>query len=258
MLLDGRQVEADDLRALALVNYGHFTSMRVDSGRVRGLGLHMERLSRDCRTMFGTDVDTEKVRDYVRQLVRHTEGSIVVRVTIFDPALDLGHPGSTAEPHILVTSRGAAAQHLPPISLGTAPYERDLPQVKHIGLLGTIFHRRQAQLHGHDDVLFTDTLGRITEGATWNIGFVRGDQIVWPDGHCLPGVTMEIIKELHPSSTEVVTLDTAKEMTAAFISNAAIGLRLVHSIDGFIWHDADTTLIDRLAKRYIELQGDSL
>lgn len=43
MELDGRSVMADELARLALYNYGHFTTMRVDAGRVRGLSLHLRR-----------------------------------------------------------------------------------------------------------------------------------------------------------------------------------------------------------------------
>src|SRR4051794_30508228 len=65
--LNGVPVEADELKALALTNYGHFTSMRVDDGRVRGLALHMNRLVRDCRTVFDTELDPDHVLFLVRQ-----------------------------------------------------------------------------------------------------------------------------------------------------------------------------------------------
>jgi branched-subunit amino acid aminotransferase/4-amino-4-deoxychorismate lyase len=53
----------EDLRTLAMVNYGHFTSMRVDRGRVRGLGRHLDRLERDAREVFGRAVPADVVRD---------------------------------------------------------------------------------------------------------------------------------------------------------------------------------------------------
>lgn len=62
----------------------------------------------------------------------------MVRVTVFDPVLELGRPG-----------------------------------------------RRVVQRNGFDDVLFTDAESTISEGATWNIGFVVDDDyLVWPKaGH---------------------------------------------------------------------------
>ncbi|MGH3852057.1 MAG: aminotransferase class IV [Pseudonocardiaceae bacterium] len=117
------------LEALALTNYGHFTSMRVDEQRVRGLSHHLERLSRDCRRVFDAD--------QVRHRIRHA-----------------------------------------------------LADVKHVGLFGSLRHRRIAQRNGFDDVLFTDAEGHIYEAATSNIGLIDGDQIVWPHADRLTGVTM--------------------------------------------------------------------
>ncbi|MEK8144253.1 aminotransferase class IV [Streptomyces sp. M10(2022)] len=65
--LNGEPVEPSQLQTLALTNYGHFTSMRVDEGRVRGLSLHLERLRRDCRSLFGVDLDLQRVRELARR-----------------------------------------------------------------------------------------------------------------------------------------------------------------------------------------------
>src|SRR5215208_4287170 len=103
MELDGRRVEVDDIATLALYNYGHFTSMRVEDGGVRGLSLHLERLSRDCRVLFDADLDTSLVRDLVRRAC--VVEPVTARVTVFAPAMDLGHPGGNLEPRVLVSTR---------------------------------------------------------------------------------------------------------------------------------------------------------
>ena len=51
MQLNGVLPTMDQVKALALTNYGHFTSMLAEDGRVRGLSLHLQRLARDCRTI---------------------------------------------------------------------------------------------------------------------------------------------------------------------------------------------------------------
>ena len=66
--MDGVPVTADDLAALALVGYGHFTSMRLAGGRVRGLDLHLDRLVRDCETVFGARLDAGRVRELARRV----------------------------------------------------------------------------------------------------------------------------------------------------------------------------------------------
>jgi branched-subunit amino acid aminotransferase/4-amino-4-deoxychorismate lyase len=125
MELDGRAVTTAELAGLGLYNYGHFTSVRIDNGRVRGLSLHLRRLVNDCRTLFGADLDPEAVR----KLIRWANGgaSEVARVTIYAPDLELGNPGRVVEPHILVTTRRAANHDLPPLRLRSVPYRRELP-----------------------------------------------------------------------------------------------------------------------------------
>src|SRR5947207_14288315 len=153
--LNGVPVTAEDLRALALVNYGHFTSMRVEDQQIRGLSHHLERLVRDCRTLFDVTLDRDLVRGYVRQALTARDGALIVRVTVFDPAADLGHPATTGQPSVLVTTRAAPELPLPPLRVQSGVYVRDLPTVKHVGLLGLLWQRRNAQLSGFDDALFT-------------------------------------------------------------------------------------------------------
>ena len=90
--LNGNPVSTDELLPLALVNIGHFTSMRVDDGGIRGLSLHMERLVKDCKAVWGADLDTERVRDYVRRALDGQTQPCVIRVTVYDPEVDMGHP----------------------------------------------------------------------------------------------------------------------------------------------------------------------
>lgn len=256
--LNGAPVPMDELRSLALTNYGHFTSMRVDEGRVRGLTLHMNRLVRDCRTVFDADLDPEYVLYLVRKATADMTGSYGVRVTIYDPALEMGHPGSKAEPKVLVTSRPTAELPLPPLRVQTARFVRDLPQVKHIGLMASLHHRRAAQINGYDDAVFVDGEGFISEGVTWNIGFFDGDQVVWPQAEVLPGVTMALLSEVHePIITARVNLAEVHGMVAAFATNTTIGVRPISAIDGHFFADEHPVLTE-LQEKYLAIPGEAL
>jgi branched-subunit amino acid aminotransferase/4-amino-4-deoxychorismate lyase len=254
--LNGEPVETDQLKNLALTNYGHFTSMRVDDGRVRGLSLHMERLVRDCRTLFGAELDPQRVRDLARRAASAT-GSCTVRVTIFDPSLNMGHPDSATDPQVLVTSRPAASLPLPPLRVRSAAYERDVPAVKSVGLFATLHHRRNARLNGFDDALFVDKQFLISEGGTWNIGFFDGAQVVWPKADCLVGVTMRLLKQAHEHVAKQVRLPEVSSMQAAFATNAAIGVRAITGIDE-ISLPKTHTIIDTLREEYMEVPGEPL
>ncbi|MFD9127909.1 aminotransferase class IV [Kitasatospora sp. NPDC059571] len=252
--LDGRPAEPAQLQALALTNYGHFTTMRVEDGLVRGLALHLDRLARDCRVLFGAELDPERVRAYARRAAP-ASGAAVIRVTVYDPALDVGTIGAPAHPRVLVTVRPAGPAVLGPLRVRTVRYERDLPEVKGVGLYGALHHRRQAQAAGFDDALFTDRTGAISEGGTWNAGFVRDGAVLWPQAAHLPGTTMRLLQSLGPWRGAEVR--SAEGMAAGFATNAAIGVRPLAAVDGVALPPVHP-VVEALRTAYAALPGDPL
>ncbi|PKW13129.1 aminotransferase class IV family protein [Saccharopolyspora spinosa] len=259
MELNGAAVSIDQIKALALTNYGHFTSMLVEDNRVRGLSLHMERLARDCRHLFNVELDTDRVRAYVLNALKGSAQPTVARVTVYDPAFDLGTIGSDADPCVVVTTRSADQGQPKPWRLQTVSYRRDAPAVKHIGLFGAMMHRRSAQREGFDDVLFMNADGTISEIVTSNIGFVRGDQIIWPRTECLPGVTMALLRQVlaEPGITEPLAPADLHNMDAAFATNAATGVRPVKSVDSAEW-PVDHKMLRELRELYAEIPPEHL
>ncbi|WP_197534137.1 aminotransferase class IV family protein [Nocardia farcinica] len=261
MELNGSPVTQTDLAALALIGYGHFTSMRVErGGAVRGLSQHLERLVRDCRTVFDSDLDPDRVRALVRQaLPAETDGAFVVRVTVFDPHLPLGNPGADAAPQILVTWRHVPVGPLAPLRLRSAVYTRDLPRTKHVGLFGALHQRRLAQRDGFDDVLFTAPDGTISEIATSNIGVLVDGQLIWPQADVLPGVTMRLLGQTLDAEviSKPITLADLAHVDGAVATNAAVGVRAISRID-----DADIPVdhaaIDRLRTEYESIPAQQI
>ncbi|MFD7027437.1 aminotransferase class IV family protein [Streptomyces sp. NPDC059917] len=255
--LNGKPVSIDDLLPLALVDVGHFTSMRVDEGAVRGLELHMARLAKDCAVVWGADLDTGRVRAFVREALHGRSQPCVVRVTVYDPAVDMGHLAAPGEPQVLVTVRGAGALRAPaPLRARSVPYERELPEVKHVGLFGALHTRRGAQLAGFDDALFVGRDGRVSEGPTWNVGFVDADGgVVWPQAPVLPGVTRALLQQRAAHRVAPVTLEEAKGMAAAFATNTSIGVRAIAAIDDTALL-AEHPVLDRLREAYLSVPGE--
>jgi branched-subunit amino acid aminotransferase/4-amino-4-deoxychorismate lyase len=215
--------------------------------------LHMERLTRDCRQLFDVDLDTDAVRHYVRHALSGSPEPVMVRVSVYDPALDLGTIGSDAEPSILVTTRPAGHGVSVPLRLQAARYQREVPSVKHVSVFGALMHRRRARRAGFDDVLFTGHDGMICEISTSNIGFVRDGRVVWPQSECLPGITMALINQAldEPAAMEPIKLSDMPDMEAAFATNSGIGIRTVLSVDHTQW-PADHEALARLRKLYAE------
>ena len=259
MELNGAPATIDQIKALALTNYGHFTSMLVEDDRVRGLSLHMQRLAQDCRHLFNVELDTDRVRAYVRKALSGSAQPTVARVTVYDPELDLGTIGTSADPSVLVTTRPAGHGEPKPWRLQTVSYRRDDPTVKHTGLFGAMLHRRSAQRAGFDDVLFMNPDGTVSEIATSNIGFLRDGQIIWPRSECLPGVTMRLLRQAldEPVITEPLTPSDLHTMEAAFATNAATGIRPVASVDSAEW-PSDHKVYRQLRELYAEIPPEHL
>ncbi|WP_407560866.1 aminotransferase class IV [Streptomyces sp. 184] len=246
------------LQKLALLGYGHFTSMRVDNGFVRGLGLHLDRLVRDCATVFGMPLDRGRVLERVREAADGRPGSWIARVTVFDPHLDVGRPADNGHPAIAVTGRKAPALPVAPIRVAPVRYVRDFPAVKHVGLFGALHVRRQAQLAGAGDALLHDGDGVVSEGPTWNVGFIRDDRVWWPDAAVLPGVTMSLLQGGGPDQvTTRITLRDVRRAEAAFATNAAVGVRSISAV-GDTELPTGHPVLDMLRKSYLADVGEEL
>jgi branched-subunit amino acid aminotransferase/4-amino-4-deoxychorismate lyase len=255
-LLDGLPAAPESLAALGLANYGHYTSMRAESGHIRGLSQHLDRLVVDCRSMFAVELDRDRVRAYIRRAISSTSGAAMVRVTVFDPGLELHRPAAPAHPQILVTTCQAEPAPQPAMRVLTVHHQRDLPHVKHVGLLDTLWNRRRAQQDGFDDALFLDDASLITEGPTWNIGFFDGDQVIWPRASALTGVTMRLLQQVHENTTvSCVTLQDAIAMQAVFTTNATHGVRSVSGIDDACWPQ-EHPIVQQLRAEYEEIPAE--
>ncbi|MGA4838447.1 aminotransferase class IV [Streptomyces sp. G45] len=260
--LDGTPATPDDLSALALYNYGHFTSLRVESGgRVRGLGLHLRRLADDCRALFDTDLDTDAVREALRRVADRHTAPVTVRVTVCDPATSLDGVGP-ASPVALLSVRPASTAVPPPLRLTGATYVRDLPEVKHTALFGVLRLRRAARRGGFDDTLLFDHHGHVQEGTTWNVCFWDGARLVWPRARCLPGVTARLLREAAvaagvPVADAFVARRELGSLRAAFATNAAFGVRPVARVDDVTYAE-DRDLLATLRALYADVPADDL
>ncbi|WP_156761651.1 aminotransferase class IV family protein [Microbacterium karelineae] len=255
--IDGGPVAAPDLQALAFTGLGHFTTMLVENGRVRGLPLHLARLVTDARTLFDAALDEGVLRERIRAAIADEPAAVVVRVTIFDPALTLTNPGADAHPRILVSPRPAPTGAPAPMRVRSVPFGRQAPEIKHTGLFGALHQRRIAQRAGFDDALFVDDDGILSEGPTWNIGFVSGDEVVWAGGDALPGVTRALLAEVAGGRTEPVRVNELARMDAAFATSSGAGIRPIASIDDRAW-PTDHPTFARLRTAYAAIPGNPL
>ena len=236
ILIDGVPATRADLAHVALVNYGAYTSFRVETGGVRGLDLHLERLKASARELFGDTPDEARLRDLMRRAAAG-RGECWLRVSLFAPQVSPRTPDWTGPPRVMTVASPPPPPLADSVRLQSQTYRREAPHLKHVATFGLIRARRMARAAGFDDALFVDAGGRVSEGSLWNIGFVRAGEIVWPQAPMLAGVAQALLQRGLEAAgligaTEPVRLENLPRFDAAFLCNSATPACAVASIDG--------------------------
>ncbi|AGL18649.1 aminotransferase class IV [Actinoplanes sp. N902-109] len=241
--LNGRAPDVAELHRLVTIDYGHYTSMQVRDGRVRGLALHLARLADGAEELFGHRIGVAEEHRLLT-LVRHALGparDASVRVTLV-PGPEMDSP-----PDVLVSVSGPASDAPGPgLRLQTVGYARDLPEHKHRGTFMLNYHLREARLAGFDDRVFAGPDGTVSEGTSWNLALWDGERVVWPAAPMLKGVSMVLLQiAMSMNGTPWTLRPVAAAELTSFAGAATVnsrGIRDVASID-------EVPLVDhRLAK----------
>jgi branched-subunit amino acid aminotransferase/4-amino-4-deoxychorismate lyase len=227
--------------------YGHYTSMQVRGGAVRGLARHLERLDAADREVFGRPLDADDVRERVREALRGALDAAVRVVALADGLVV--EVGPAADPP-------AAPQRLRPV-----PYARPFAHLKHLGTFAQAHHARLARGAGFDDALLVGPDGLVTETAIANIGFLDGDRVVWPSAPVLHGTTMQLLdvalaRAGTPSARRPVRLADLAGFDGAFLANSR-GVSPVAEVDGVELPAAPQRLA-RLAALYAAVPAEAL
>jgi branched-subunit amino acid aminotransferase/4-amino-4-deoxychorismate lyase len=242
--IEGEPPTVDHFVPGLLANYGHFTTMQVRDRRVKGLDLHLRRLDRANRELYGVPLDGDRVRALISHALADDVRDAAVRVVVF--GLDA--------PSVMVVVRPPVSPPATPRRLMSVDYTRPLPHVKHIGGFGQLHHGRRAERAGYDDALLTAD-GVVVEGAIANIAFFDdGDDVVWPQADWLHGTTMQLLERQLPSRREVVRLADVGRYRGAFLTNS-VGVVAVSRTDDVAFA-VDVEALARVQAGYDAIPAD--
>lgn len=233
--IDGVPATADELVMPALINYGAYTSFAVEQGGVRGLDRHLQRLSDAAEELFGAAPADADVRRWMRAALGAQDNAFL-RVSLFSDHISPRSPSWSGVPRVMIgVFPAVAALSASPLRLQPQTYAREAPHLKHVATFGLIRARRRAREAGFDDALFVDPDGAISEGSVWNIGFLSGDRVIWPQAPMLAGVAQALIAD-HLAAVGLtgearpVRLSDLPAFDGAFITNSATPACAVASI----------------------------
>ena len=250
MLIDGLPPTEADLTYLALVNYGAYTSFRVEDGGVRGLGHHLGRLDAYAVALFGEPVGHGALRGHIRAALADRRDAWL-RVSLFSPEIWSRTPSARVRPKVMTALSPPPPPLATSVRLQVQTYAREEAHIKHTAIFGLIRARRLAREAGYDDALFADTDGLISEGSSWNIGFLSGDTVVWPRAPMLTGVTQMLIDGGlagvgMTSVTRPIRTSDIPTFDGAFLCNSATPACPITAIDGHAFQTS-SEVIERLA-----------
>lgn len=248
--IDGEPAGARDLARQALVNYGAYTSFRVEDGAVRGLDRHLTRLDASAVELFGDPVGEARLRDLTRQALDGRPDAWL-RVSLFSSDISHRDVEWRGVPRVMVGVFDPPAPLPGGLRIQPQTHLRHAPHLKHAGTFDLVRARRAARADGFDDAVFVHPDGRLLEGTLWSLGFVQGETIVWPQGPKLAGVTQALIDDGLASvgltsETRPVRIADLPGMDAAFLCNSATPAAAIAAIGDHVFAD-NLALIDRLA-----------
>ncbi len=260
-LIDALPPTQADLHYLATVNYGAYTAYRVEDGGVRGLDLHLARLEASAIDLFGEAVGEDRLRDIIRTALGDRREAWL-KVTLFSPDILARTPSARVRPRVMTAVSPPPPPLATTVRLRVQTYGRDDAHIKHTATLGLIRARRLAREDGFDDALFADADGLISEGPSWNIGFLIGDHIVWPQAPMLAGATQAVIARGldevgMTQGTEPVHLHELFRFDGAFICNSATPACCVTAIGDRVF-EVDTDRIERIASAWSSQQAEKI
>lgn len=254
ILIDGLPATTDDLVHQATVNYGAYTSFRVEKGAARGLDLHIARLEQSAIELFGESPGEAEFRRLMTLAVRGRD-ACWLRVSLFSPEIGHRNPSFVGRPKVMTAVSPAPSPLAVSMRVATVLRIRDAAHLKHVATFGQTLARRAARVSGFDDALFIDERGRVSEGVSWNIGFMKGAHVIWPEAPMLEGVTQVLIQkglmEVGLSSeVRSVPLDEIAAFDGAFLCNSATPVCPITAIDGHVFA-TDATRLAQLEQAWL-------
>lgn len=240
LFCNGEPVPGSVLASPALVNYGHFTSLRCVDGAVRGLDLHLARLEAGTQALFAAGLDPARVREGLRQAFAAAgHADAWLRATVFARDFDFARPLRPVAPDLLVSAGPALDWTGPPLRVAPVRFQRHRPEIKHVGTFALFDLRRQAMAAGWDDAVFVDPAGCLVEGTTWNLGLWDGQGVTWPAGPALRGTQERLLQQGLdaagvPQQARPVGENELAGFQSAFACNAR-GIRGIGAIGGHVF-----------------------
>lgn len=258
------------------IGQGLFETMAVYGGTPFALTEHLDRLLESCATL-GLGVPNRQILSDACIKVCEALTNFPVarmRLTVTTGPADLGVLGS-ADLDVSVLAGPARAPALGEVnsrtvSIATSSWRRNefsaITGHKVTSYLENALALRAAVANGYSEALLLNTQGDVCEGATSNVVYQMGDQLVTPalSSGCLPGITRNLALKWAAQEGEGISVALPGELTPSTVLGAPVALlgtlrnvQLVSHADGILLPDSGAlrALQELVAAKMIEISN---
>ncbi|MFX0548815.1 aminotransferase class IV [Hathewaya histolytica] len=131
--------------------------------------------------------------------------------------------------------------------------------IKSLNYYDNLIEKKSSTENGYDEVLFLNTAGKIAEGSTTNLFFIKNNKLCTPKIQCgiLPGIIrryiIDILKEIYIVEEGEYVLEDIYNSEGAFLTNSLLGVIRINTIDKkFIIKNNE---IDKIREIYMKSLG---
>jgi branched-chain amino acid aminotransferase len=204
---------------------GVFEVIRIYDGTPYAFDAHLTRMERSAANLR-LPVDRESVRaDAFRLLAEAGTGPDhqCLRIMITRG----GRRILLTEPMVGVPDNARV------MSITYSP-TRILDGIKSLSYAANMLAGRLAREQGYDEALLVTPHGRVLEGPTCSLFYVKGGELLTPplDEHILASISRALIIEVTGAQERACTLDELYEADEAFLASTAREVQTIGSIDG--------------------------
>jgi branched-chain amino acid aminotransferase len=247
---------------------GLYETVRVCKGKPFRMAQHLERMVRGADFLkIKLPFTPKELQQFADQLVAKNETpDCVLRVTLTRGPGERGYsPKGADKPTIVITAHPA-----PPVdpekpacwSLVTSSFKLSagdpLASFKTTNKLLQIAARAEAEAKGADEALLINSNNEVAETAGANLFWIYHDKIcTTPTGRgALPGITRAVVLEICqvltlPTNKRVIKPEALKNSEGMFLSQSALGVIPVASLDGE--PVPQSPFVDKIYRAYCEM-----
>ncbi|QPJ65896.1 MAG: hypothetical protein G3M78_11025 [Candidatus Nitrohelix vancouverensis] len=254
---------------------GLFETLRAYGGRILKASRHLERLYRSASQIhLDIGIDKESLQSTLEELLNRNQLSeAILRITVSRGVSEHGIQLNPTAPTLSIFARQANP-------LSTEKYEQGVgilisegtahrlphvdPAIKSCNFLPQILLQEKARKDEAFDLISTDPEGRICEGTTTNVFFVKDNILKTPSlsPYLLPGITRQLVLEIAEragiqSIESEMRSEQALDADEAFLVNTGIEILPVVTINHrLIGEGSPGPLTRRLREEYLKIVED--